>query len=278
MPGQFNHVIVYLPDYNVYVNPTNPYARSTRSTAGSPVRRSLSPASTGAWRARRRPAPEENRYRMESRVRILPDGTLDGSATLATSANLDSGMRNAVASAASTRELAERLLSNTAEGGFGEFKTSDPRDLTTPLSIAATWTSPHGITFQGRKAYMPVPTGPDLRPPHLLRVFFSATGERRHAMLVGAGEYSWTTDIYPPPDTLITAVPPNVDVQNGAGRYTATYEQINGGLRVTRDLTIDQDVYPASDYASLQALLYAPIDDARAVVVLTRQTETTASQ
>ena len=269
-PGQFNHAFVYLPQYDVYANPTNPYA-----TFGALDRRladKITVLATETGRVARTPRsrPEANRYSVESRVRVEPDGTLDGAARFTTASNLDSAIRGAMAASASPRDLAERLLNNTAEGGFGEFHTSNPRDLESAFDIVATWTSPHGITFQGRDAYVPMPTGPDLRPPHSMRAFFTSSGERKLAMMVGAGDYSWSTTLLLPADVSVISLPPDLALHNDAGSFTASYERIDGGLRVSRHLTVERDVYAAADYANLTALLYAPIEDARAVAVLER--------
>ncbi len=45
------------------------------------------------------------------------------------------------------------------------------------------------------------------------------------------------------------------------------------GITVTRHLTIARDIYQAAEYPELRDLLYAALDDSRAVVVLERQTE-----
>ena len=269
-PGQFNHAFVYLPQYDVYANPTNPYA-----TFGALDRRlagKITVLATETGRVGRTPpsSPEANRYSMDSSVRLAPDGTLAGAANFTTAANLDSAIRGAMAGSASPRELAERVLNNTAEGGFGEFHTSDPRDLEQPFDLVATWNSPHGITFQGRHAYVVMPTGPDLRPPHSMRAYLASSGERRVAMTVGAGDYNWTTTLLLPPGVAVASVPQDNALRNAAGSYAAHYELVAGGLRAKRELVIAQDVYPAEQYAQLAALLYAPIEDARTVAVLER--------
>jgi transglutaminase-like putative cysteine protease len=270
-PGQFNHAIVYLPDYDVFANPTNPYATFDaldRRLAGK-----LVVIATEHGHVSRTPPsrPEANRYRIESRVRLLPDGTLEGSADLSTSANLDSAVRSAMANAISSRSLVERLLNNTPEGGFGEYRAGNPHDLEHPFSIAATWTSPHGIAFQGRDAFAPIPTGPDLRPPQTMRSFLISQGDRHFPFMVGAGEYTWVTSLALPAGIAITALPPDEHFSNDAGSFSASYERTESGLSVTRRLTILRDVYEAAEYPELKALLYAPIDDSRAVAVLERE-------
>ena len=270
-PGQFNHAFVYLPKYDVFANPTNPYA--TFEALDRRLADKIVVIATEHGRVARTPpsSPQANSYTMDSRLRLTPDGTLEGSATLATASNLDSAIRSAMANSASPRDLAERILNSTPQGGFGSFHTGDPRDLEQPFSIVATWNSPHGVTFQGREAYTSIPTGPDLRPPLQMRAFFTTDGERRLPIMVGAGSYAWNVTLAVPPGIVLASIPPDVDLRNDAGSYTAHYARTDAGLRVERHLTIAHDVYPASEYRELSTLLYAPIDDARAVAVLDRE-------
>ncbi|HEX3348127.1 MAG TPA: DUF3857 domain-containing protein [Acetobacteraceae bacterium] len=270
-PGQFNHVIVYLPAYDVYANPTNqfgPFESFDHGLAGKTVVIASDPG-----RAARTPAsrPSDNAYRFVDHVRLHGDGTLDGSVTVAVSANGESMMRGAVANAPSLRDLAQRLLRNTPEGGFGELHTSDPRDLAHPLGAEATWTSPHGVPFQGRFAYMQIPIGPDFRPVVSMRNLIGTETERRTPMTVGAADSRWITTLTVPDATTIVALPRDLDVRNTVGSYVATYERTANGLTVTRHLTLDHDVYQASAYPDLCDLLYAAMDDARAVVMLERE-------
>jgi hypothetical protein len=90
--------------------------------------------------------------RMTSRIEIGADGTITGTATVVPSANLEAAARSAITQQSSPRDIAERVLANTPEGGFGSFDTSDPRDLSAPFEMRATWHSPRGVTFDGREA------------------------------------------------------------------------------------------------------------------------------
>jgi hypothetical protein len=270
-PDQFNHAIVYLPDFNMFANPTNPYARFEALDRRLSGKTAVVATEQGLVLKTPPSGPATNHYEIDSKLTMLPDGTLEGQAHMALSASLDSGMRTAVANAPTTHDLADRLLTYTPEGGTGQLQTSNPRDLAHPFDIAATWRSPHGVAFQGPDAYMTVPSGIDIESPARLRQYLSPTGKRRHAMLADSGDYHWTTTIAPPPGISVMTLPPDVDFSNEAGRYTASYQRDGEVIHVDRHLVIDRDVYEASDYPDLQALLYAPIDDARAAIVLERE-------
>ena len=91
---------------------------------------------------------------MDSRVTLDSDGAIQGAAKFTLSADLESMVRAAVAGADSRQELPDRLLAGTPEGGFGTYSSSNPRDLSQPLSLVATWRSPHAVSFRNRQAYV----------------------------------------------------------------------------------------------------------------------------
>ncbi|HEY0420783.1 MAG TPA: DUF3858 domain-containing protein, partial [Acetobacteraceae bacterium] len=270
MPGQFNHAIIYLPDYDRYANPTDPFASFDaldRRLAGKLV---VLASETG--QVARTPAsrPEANSYTVASRLLLSPDGSIEGEARLRMSPNLDGRLRAAVSGASSMRDLAERLLSGTAEGGFGDVAAGNPRDLEQPFGATITWRSPLGVTFQGTEAFLRVPAGPDIEPPARLRSKLSPSGTRRTPILADAGEYVWDTTIATASGLSIIRLPDDVTLQTSVGRYTARYRREAEGIRVLRQLVVEHDVVQPADYPELERLLLAPIEDSRTVLVVAR--------
>ena len=270
-PNQFNHVILYLPAYDLFANPTNPYARFEaldRRLSGKTV---VIASEHGRVMKTPPSGPQSNRYTLDSDIRLLADGTLDGTAHIALSANLDSAMRTAVANAPTPRDFADRLLASTPEGGTGELSTTNPRDLARPFAIDAAWHSPHGIVFQGRVAFMTMPVGVDVDAPARFRRSVSPSGARHHALLADSGDYRWTSTLEVPAGTSVMTLPADVAFSNRTGSYSAVYERRPGGIHVERHLVIDRDMYEAGEYPELEALLFACIDDARASLVIERE-------
>jgi transglutaminase-like putative cysteine protease len=270
-PDQFNHAIVYLPEFNLFANPTDPYARF--EALDRQLSDKIVVVATEHGEVRRTPpsGPQTNRYALDSTITMRSDGTLEGKARMTMSANLDSVMRSAVANSRTARDLADRLLAYTPEGGTGELRTSNPRDLDHPFEVDATWRSPHGVSFQGSRAFMTVPLGLDIEAPWRLRQYIAPSGTRHHAMLADSGDYRWTMTIVPPPGVAVMTLPPDIDLHNAAGTYTSTYERRPDGIHVTRHLVIEHSVYEPAEYPLLEALIYAPIDDARAALVMERE-------
>jgi len=273
MPGQFNHAIIYLPAFDHYANPTDHHAgfdALDRRLSGKTV-----VLATPEGRAARTPParPEQNRYHLVSRFALDTDGTIEGSARLTLSPNAEIGLRKALANASSLRDLTERILAGTAEGGVGAIAASNPRDLSRPLGLTATWRSRNAVTFQGDTAYLRVPAGIDVEPATRLRAKLAPSGARHTPMLADVGEQIWESTITLPPGLLPIRLPDDVALATTAGSYTAQYRRQNGEIHVRRHLVVARDVVAPTDYPALETLLQAPIADARAVIVLQRGEE-----
>ncbi len=269
-PGQFNHAIIYLPEYDHYANPTDHFARFDaldRRLSGKTV-----VLASPQGRVARTPdaTPANNRYAITSRFVLDAEGGLAGTAGFDLAPNQEIALRGAVANASSLRDLAERVLAGTAEGGEGSFAASAPRDLSRPFALSATWTARQAVTFQGDAVFLRVPAGVDVEGPGRLRARIAPTGARRTPMLADAGETVWDSTIVLPTGLRATRLPPDIDLRTAAGRYVATYRAEGQEIRVRRHLVVAHNVVMPADYPALEMLLFAPIADARAAIELRR--------
>lgn len=268
--SQFNHVVIYLPQYDIYLNPTNPYA--SFDARDPTLSGKLVVIATEHGRVARTPdmRPQDSQYRSNATDTILPDGTIEGHLTLHMSAYVESGLRGAVANASSTVHLAEQVLRATPEGGFGDFTTSNPRDLTKPFDVSGHWRSLHGAPPCCAQAAIPTPAGLDLVRPSLMRSYLSREGSRLYPVMVGAKDLQWTERIKLALGTHAALLPTDVTLANPAGSYTAHYTPEPDGLLVTRRLIINHSVYQPGEVASLESVIYAALDDARAPFTMAR--------
>lgn len=265
-----NHRIIYLPAFHQFANPTDRFAgfdALDRRLSGKQV-----VLSTPTGEVMRTPdsTPEANRYQMQSHLTLTDDGALDGAAHYAMSPNTEEYARALVSGASSMTDLAERLLQRTIEGGYGAMQASDPRDLSQPFVLSATWHSAHVVNEQGGQVYLRVPAGPDLLPPGYEREKISPTGKRQHAELADAREQEWQTTITLPAGMHVVQLPDDVTLDDPVGRYTAHYARSGNDITVSRRLVVLHDVVDAASYPALERLLYAALVDARAVLVLGR--------
>lgn len=262
----FNHAMVYLPDFDVYANTTDPYAAFGALDILLSGKLTVIASGNGAQKQTPSSGPEQNVYRAQSELAIDPSGTVTGNTTLNAAPRPETALRRAVATGGSPQALATRLLAPTPEGGFGSIHASNPRDLSQPLRLTGNWTSPHGVVPAGSTVYMTIPLGIDMTPSGDLRAYLAATGSRHYPVMIGARDHRWTYRISLPAGARVVHLPPDTTVRTAAGEATARYAADGQGVTVARQLVLPHDVYMPEDYPALQTLLYAHIDAQRAVM------------
>jgi len=264
--SQFNHAIIYLPTFDRYLNPTNPYARF--DSRDPTLSGKLVVLATEHGQVSHTPAlrPEDNLYHFNADIHVDADGTIAGKAQMSMSAYTEASFRSAVAHAVSPEELAEQLLRGTPEGGFGRYITSAPRDLSIPFAVEAHWRSRHGASPCCADAALPIPLGLDIARPALLRSYLTRDGERKHPMTVAAKDLNWRETIHLAPGTRPAALPHEVNVENAVGFYHAHYTSTGDVVQVERRFVLNRSVFQPQDVAAVEGLIYAALDDVRATV------------
>jgi hypothetical protein len=266
LPTQYNHAIVYLPAWHRFANPTDPFASfdaADRRLAGKQVVLANAQGDIARIPARQ---PADNTYRLDSTLDLASDGTITGHARLALSPSIDSAARRMMAHALSPEDLAERLLEETPEGGYGTIASSNPRDLDTNFTMTADWHSPHAVSLHDGIGYAAIPAGIDLEQPASLRGLLSPQHVPTHDFTAGALDFTWHITLHVPAGMAVTRLPADIDVANGAGRYVATYKLQGDQIEVTRHLVVAKDVFAPSEYAAFDNLIEQPLADAREVV------------
>jgi hypothetical protein len=267
----FNHVMVYLPDFDAYANPTNPFARFGTLDIGLANKLVVIATQTGEVRHTPAGSPSGDQYHLQATIQIQPDGTVKGSNRITVSGRADTNVRQTVGSETSSQALADRILTQTPEGGFGTIRAGNPRNLAAPFAIEGEWASPHGIVMSQPVVPFEVPIGIDLTPYTVFRQYLTPSGTRHYPLLIGAVEASWTYNIDLPDGCSLKTPPPAAFLNNAAGSFSANYEPTGTGMRVTRRLTIAKDVFAPEEYPAVQELLYGMIDSARTMAFMKKQ-------
>ena len=266
----FNHAIIYLPEFDRYLNPTRRYAPFDAADPTLADRLVVRLGENGI--IARTPAftAEQNRYRMTSRMRLDLAGTITGTAEFVMSPSAEPGVRQALAGAASPASLAAQFLRGTPEAGFGTLTGSDPRDLSQPLRLQAEWTSPHVATVQDGMLMLRVPAGLDLARPGQLSGVLRRSGNapRQQPAFLAARDLGWNSVIDLPPGRVVAQLPNDVMVTNKVGLYQAHYTAGIDQIRIERRLVIHATVVAAADFPALEAVLYAAQIDVRAAMAL----------
>ncbi|MGU3496874.1 DUF3857 domain-containing protein [Xanthobacteraceae bacterium A53D] len=266
LPDAFNHVMVYLPDFDTYANPTSPFAPFgvlERELAGKQV---LIASDTPELRTTPPLTVETSFFRSGASVELRANGMVAGKVATTASPAMGAAMRAMYADPSKAGAQMSRAVQAMPEGGFGEIHTSQASDLDTDFSVNALWISPHAFAADAR--YMLLPVGPNLAPLQPLHSYLSLSDTRVLPVVLGVADLNWQLDIRLPPGHALHAVPPAVSIDNTAGSYNATYENRGGQLHVQRRLVFKQTLLPAAQYTDLKAVIYAALADARTIVAL----------
>lgn len=273
--SQFNHAIIYLPEYDIFADPTSPYA-----SFGDPIRylgnKYVILATETGTRVKVPPASaQDNRYEFSGVLTIDNKGTIQGNSKLQLQGHLSNSARRYFASDTS-EQLADNILAGTPEGGYGALETSDLNDLDEPVVIEGSWTSPQAVNL-GNQSYFTVPFGLNYRDADFLRSYLTYS-DRRYPLRLQAQTLQWNYRISLPEGHSVSRLPNAIRFSNDAGAYTSQYERQGDDVIVTRQLVLAKDVYQPEEYAELERLIYKPLQDFRDVVVLEQQDLTTAQR
>ena len=263
--AQFNHAIIYLPEYDIFANPTDEYA--SFGVLETSLSDKLVVLATEDGKVMRTPAskPEDNRYVYQAELAIAPDGSITGTGELEFSGKAMEWARNFFAS--DTPELlAENLLSYGDEGGYGRVTAEGLEDLDQGVVVTGSWTSPRAVKLAS-EAYFEVPAGLSAYGPEFLKGYLSYT-PRQYSLVVGARTREWSYRIRLPEGYGAQRLPEDVAFENGAGSYGSRYRLEGDTVVVNRRLVIHRDVYSAAEYGELEALIYSPLQDFRDVIAV----------
>jgi len=266
--SQFNHAIIYLPEYDIFADPTNPYA-----SFGQPIRylgnKHVILATETGTRVQVPPASaQDNRYEFSGVINIDEQGTITGNSRLQLQGHLSNSARSYFASD-TPEQLADNILASTPEGGYGALQTSDLTRLDEPVVVEGSWTSPQAIAL-GKQSFFTVPFGLNYRDADFLRSYLTYS-DRRYPLRVKAETLQWNYRIALPEGHRVSRLPEPIRFSNSAGAYTSEYQRDGNSVQVTRKLILAKDVYQPQEYADLEQLIYKPLQDFRDVVVLEQQ-------
>ncbi len=269
-PFFINQVILYLPDFDRYVNM---FSRFSRFDALQPnLTGKLAVHVTDAGRLGRTPelTPAQSRYHARLRTSLDVSGTITGHADFEMSPTAEAYVRGLIAEASSLEQLAGQAIAATPEGGAGIYVASNPRDLSQPLQLSADWTSPRVLNRLGDAMTLQVPQGVGPLAMSGLRDLLrqTASGPRRTPAWVGARDYRWDVALAVPDGWHIARLPRDVVFDNDIGRYEAHYRAEGQTIHVHRHLIVRRNVVTPDEYPALEALAFAPLEDTRGLVFL----------
>ncbi|SCX28659.1 putative protein involved in cytokinesis, contains TGc (transglutaminase/protease-like) domain [Agrobacterium sp. DSM 25558] len=261
-----NHAIVYLPDFDVFANPTSPF--TPFGALDQNLSGKLAILAGEKPQVRQTPAmtPKAGRFTTNGTIHIAADGTVDGTATATMAPSLEEGLRARLQDSDRNDAQIDQALRDTPEGGFGHLKTSDTYDMDHPLELSMNWHSPHGIEPTANAFVLPTP--PSFAPMEGLRSYLDRDSQRKTPMALPVRDIVSTYTVTLPPDLRIAAAPKDVSVDTPVGSYTATYALNGDELLVRRRLVIKSKRIEPSAYPDLERVIYAAQGDQTAIVTM----------
>jgi transglutaminase-like putative cysteine protease len=242
-PGVFNHVISYLPDFNLFVDSTPgiavfgvlPIEECGKSALvaddgfGKPALVSLPLVDSKNATAS-----------VLTKLTIDSDGAIAGESTVSHSGGFDLVNRMIFNSFPKGMEaqIAGRILTFTGQTGTGTYVYGSPKDLAVPFVYKTRFSLPNYVTLPGPGAFS-VPTGLG----SLSGIFgaFDTAKDPKHefaAPIIG-GRREEVTIITLPKNVSGMVLPKAVKLNASFGHYESSYVIDGSVLTVTRTLTLD---------------------------------------
>jgi transglutaminase-like putative cysteine protease len=254
-PGVHNHAITYLPDFDLFLDPTSeiapfgvlPYQLLSKSAL---VTRGLDKGA--GLKMLPESLPTTSTSDTLTTITISDDGTAKGQATIKAKGAIDYVLRSVMARIPPGQEnqLASAVMASTGQQGEATLSFNDPRNLAEDFKIETGFTVQNAVLLPGPGALI-VPTGVPSPSPIKDLADMVNQPEITFPMLCLGGEKVETTLLTLPDSIKVTQLPRPVNVQNSYGSYGATYEQNGQTIKVERRLTVKMprglctpEVYP----------------------------------
>jgi len=223
--GRFNHAISYLPEFDLYVDSTNPYARFGQlpaSDLGAPV------VHTADGRLARTPPNDRSRntYTARSEYDFRSDGGLQGLTTLDGGQTGEVGLRAMFVqlNAQNRTRIEESIIAQAGFDGRGALELQgDPQDLQAPFAYRYRYQASDYVDFN-QVGGMRLPDMPGAESARDL--YASASAEANLTPFYCNDSLREETYVLRfPPDVPIAALPQDATFANPAGEYSVRWQR-----------------------------------------------------
>jgi len=237
--GPFNHVITYIPAWNLYLDSTDemaPYGVLPGDELDKPV------LLTKLAKVGRTPKPKKEDSEMATGIsmQIEKDGRITGKAHTKYfgSAEINARYKYEGAETTLSDKLVKSQLAKFRQTGEGKITTSYVYDLNKPFTTDTEFTLDAISNVPGPGA-MTVPIG--LAPGELAAIASDRPPEKFTTPYVcSTRTVGEAYQIRFPDNTKVTRIPPNVSYKKAGIEYEATYNEIKNNVFVVRKLAIQR--------------------------------------
>jgi hypothetical protein len=219
----FNHVILYLPEQDLYLDPTAqfaPFGVLPESLLNKPV------VLTSMNRLARTPKMRAKEHRTVSQVRLvmLEDGSLRGTSTTSFTGapEFEARGRHFDREGRSPERTVRRLLGRFKEVGSGVIEDSDPSNIAKPFELRSRFELDAPVNIPGPSA-MTVPVG--LSPGIITSTaYMKPLKQRRFPVNCSSEEFVEHVELRFPKSIRVTRIPSNTVYQDATISYSSSYQ------------------------------------------------------
>ncbi len=234
-PDLFDHVITYVPEFDLYLDSTARYAPFgvlPDTDADKPV---LQTATGVVSRTPRLTAADEQ-VAGKTAITIHEDGNAEGTTLVTASGASGIALRSLMASLLPGMEA--NYIRETIPGASdGTLEKGDPSALTDPYVMAAQYTLTNITPLPGPGA---ISFSVGDHPFSLPLAISASLPSRKDDYVCGSLHLVDETTIYFPDAQIITSIPKSNEISADEMKLTAVYERVgNNGVKATRILDID---------------------------------------
>lgn len=266
--GIIDHVIVYVPKYHLFLDPTSGFATPGELPAGD-VDKPVILASDHSTVSRTPSGPAS--YVQDTVETIGAKGGLHGHGTIHATGYTDWMMRDLLDQLpkADDGHVVKQVLSGEGLVGSGQFSAPHPDDLAQPFKVTDQWQAPgyynagHIVVLRVHKGFGFTTVG------HYLAS--NATPSKRYPVKREIGTMHFVTSLTLPDGYKVLATPESGTVSTSAGRFVQTATMKGHTLHLDQTLSLDRVWYPVKDRTALEALFTKAYRLDRQQVVLERE-------
>lgn len=265
-----NHVIVYVPSLDVYLDPTSdsaPFGMLPMNDADKPV------LLVDGHRDGVRTPPlrsESNRQVARSELKLRPDGSVAGTVEVSTTGLFATWGRDRLRhlTERERNEFLEEMYRGDDEKGSGSLDGDDPKPMRDTFSYKVTLETGDFAQIPGPAAFAIEPLYTTEAPIGMFLAMVDDEEEAEEMACLGGTvveEYVYEF----PEGTKVLAVPKDVSLSSGSASYRATYSLEGRTLTARRELvdTVERNVCPISEVREYAKLARKIAADLKAQVV-----------
>ena len=232
----FDHVITYIPQLDLYLDSTSPFAPMGTLPAGD-MGKPVLIAATGKIGKTPSQSPLNDYTQSESVLVLHDDGNVTGKNISRMKGSFEVGSRGTHFSYQNQDqvEVVNKFLRRFQESGVGEFMKNDPGNLEAPWSVESVFELDPVVNVPGPSA-MTIPHG--LASNRLKGMAsYKPPADRRFPANCSSAGYTETTTLQFPANVQVERMPGNISFQRGAIDYQATYSRLGQQIKVVRVYT-----------------------------------------